>query len=125
MKPALDENAWQMRAYHPLGLHLGIRVVSEGVEGIAIQNKPHDARYFFYGENRHALAALALHGQPFGFTREDVKMLRIAADAYEEDSFYFRELIEDDEELPDEDPWPARYRAFADRIESLLPPEKK
>ena len=25
--------------------------------------------------SRHALAALALHGQPFGFTREDVKAL--------------------------------------------------
>lgn len=27
---------------------------------------------------RHALAALALHGQPFGFTRKDVALLRAA-----------------------------------------------
>src|SRR5919202_1198749 len=30
---------------------------------------------------RHALAALALHGQPFGFTDDDARALRQAADA--------------------------------------------
>lgn len=31
---------------------------------------------------RHAIAALALYGQPFGFTREDVEVLR--REAYDE-----------------------------------------
>ena len=31
-------------------------------------------------EARHALAALCLHGQPFGFTREDVERLRDTLD---------------------------------------------
>lgn len=32
------------------------------------------------GKERHALAALALHGQPYGFTRDDVRSLRAAAE---------------------------------------------
>jgi hypothetical protein len=61
---------------------------------------------------RHALAALALHNQPFGFTREDVKMLResqIWADS--------TDLRVNGE--------PADFEDLADRIEALLPPEEK
>jgi hypothetical protein len=63
----------------------------------------------------HARAALALIGRPFGFTREDVRMLRETA-------------RRDDEELRtgnnartdiDSD----ALRNLADRIEALLPPE--
>lgn len=68
------------------------------------------------------VAALALYDQPFGFTREDVRILRVAAEAYEEDPFYFRDL-EPTEDV-DESPVPGMYRALADRIASLLPPEK-
>jgi len=63
-------------------------------------------------ERRHALAALCLHGQPWGFTRDDVQALR---------------------DMP---PIPWRYGGeggveavevwlndLADRIEALLPPE--
>lgn len=52
-------------------------------------------------ERRHTLAALALYGQPFGFTREDVEMLRSAA------------------EIPGRDD----LHDLAARIEALLPPE--
>jgi hypothetical protein len=54
-------------------------------------------------EDRHALAALALAGQPFGFTWEDVDAARyIAGDS------------------PDK---PSRIlRSLADRIAALLPP---
>jgi hypothetical protein len=47
----------------------------------------------------HAMAALCLHDQPFGFTREDVWELRYL-------QFHHKELQD-----------------LADRIEALLPPE--
>ena len=58
------------------------------------------------GAARHALAALALHGQPFGFTREDANLIRGAVN------------------MPIW-PWPHmrdQWLALADRIETLLPP---
>lgn len=51
------------------------------------------------GKNLHALAALCLHGQPFGFTWEDVRVLR--------EQFHVN-LLQD----------------LADRIAALLPPEE-
>ena len=60
--------------------------------------------------DRHSLAALALHGQPFGFTHEDVALLREEAEgewngAHMEQG---RKLL-----------------VLAARIEALLPPEVK
>lgn len=60
----------------------------------------------------HALAALCLHGQPFGFTREDVKVLR-------EIHRYVRDGIEPCDQYDD-----SRILAIASRIEALLPPEE-
>ena len=57
----------------------------------------------FQGEERHGLAALCLHNQPFGFTREDVEMLL-------EPSLSPEGQMEEREDL-------------ARRIEALLPPE--
>jgi len=72
---------------------------------------PRDARRSAMGADdpaeRHALAARALYGQPFGFTREDVWVLRGAA--------------------LKERPYMTRYAELndlADRIEALLPPEE-
>ena len=54
-------------------------------------------------DERHALAALALHGQPFGFTRADVDALRnLCADLH---------------------PYCQPFHSLADRIAALLPPE--
>jgi hypothetical protein len=51
---------------------------------------------------RHEHAAIALHGQPFGFTREDVTKLRLlAGEAWR-------------------DEW---YKSLAARIEARLPPK--
>jgi hypothetical protein len=67
-----------------------------------------------HAETEHELAALALHGQPFGFTREDVALLDRAArnagplcEYSDEESI--AELV-------------ARYRDFAARLAALLPP---
>ncbi len=59
-------------------------------------------------QNRHAMAAICLHGQPFGFTREDVIALRAM-----QDRINFEAL---DRGIPS-------VKDLADRIESLLPPE--
>lgn len=62
----------------------------------------------------HALAALALHGQPFGFTWEDVDVLRRVSHAY--DLAIGRGVF---------DEITARHSSVADRIASLLPPREE
>lgn len=69
------------------------------------------------GDIRHAAAALCLYGQPFGFTREDIKVIRDAA----------RDLttgIEDASQVRFAERHAAELNEIADRLESLLPPEK-
>ena len=76
---------------------------------------------------RHKLAAFTLHNQPFGFTREDVALVR---DAVVElctrdtgvrfaDDRDYREIVVDYDEV-------AAHpgTSLADRIEALLPPEE-
>lgn len=60
---------------------------------------------------RHALAALCLHDQPFGFTREDVELLR---DTKCSDVLHLGYAYEEEPE--------AHLNDLADRIEALLPP---
>ena len=59
--------------------------------------------------NFHRVAALALYGQPFGFTREDAEQLRWAAYCMDEAGI----VHADGDDL----------RVVADLIEVLLPPE--
>jgi len=58
----------------------------------------------------HQAAALALHGQPFGFTRDDVYLLTGLA----HQSYAFRIMAEN----------AAQLRKLAGRIAALLPPEE-
>lgn len=64
----------------------------------------------------HALAALCLYGQPFGFNAIDVEFLNERADAAEA---YGRDLMNDRAMESAE-----KFRALAARIEALLPPDK-
>lgn len=75
---------------------------------------------------RHAHAATALHGQPFGFTWEDVDALHTTINGYHRRN-------EDLEERLDEGPWVRNgiilnqgsiemLEALTDRIAALLPP---
>lgn len=59
----------------------------------------------FRGADRHALAAIALYDQPYGFTREDVNFVHYLAD-----------LTHDETNRKG-------AQELADRIEALLPPE--
>lgn len=63
-------------------------------------------------DRRHAMAALALYGQPFGFTHEDVDGLREVAGWLMDINYH------------DADPEGAALcRSLADRIIALLPPK--
>lgn len=78
---------------------------------------------------RHALAALCLYGQPFGFTQEDVEMLRakaseerqIAAWCPDGYSKGIVDLVGDQSHRSNA----AALEALADRIQSLLPPPEE
>lgn len=63
-------------------------------------------------KHRHQYAALALHGQPFGFTREDVENVRDTVSA-------IWSSVPSDAAAP----WGRAMESLADRIEALLPPE--
>ena len=64
----------------------------------------------FRGDERRKLAAYLLEGQKFGFTREDVKLLRDEAEG---------------EWNGDQMPVGRQLLKLAARIEALLPPEAK
>lgn len=68
------------------------------------------ATIMFASGRNHALAAACLHEQPFGFTREDVIVLRAA-----QDRINFEAI---DRGIPS-------VKDLADRIEALLPPLQK
>lgn len=89
------------------GLHLHYR----GSAGVTLSEP----------ESRHAAAALALHGQPFGFTREDLELVLLARDAGRvtvDDGYpvYVGRPLTFGEQN--------RLRDVAAKIEALLPPEK-
>lgn len=60
-------------------------------------------------DRRHALAALALHEQSFGFTYDDVAFLHVEAKFHRDRSDIFIPLAE-------------KLEALASRIAALLPP---
>lgn len=72
------------------------------------------------GETRHALAALCLHGQPFGFDQDDVELLRTVAAGIEAhprtDGTTYGELQVTETAVR------SLVESLADRIQALLPP---
>lgn len=97
MKPALTAKEWTEKRYETQAL-LGEATVQVDEED-DVYISPTAMGAFFRATDRHALAALLLYGQPFGFSREDVKHLRDRGSNCE---------------------W---CISLADRIEALLPPE--
>jgi hypothetical protein len=70
--------------------------------------------------DRHALAALFLHGQPFGFTWDDVELLRIASRVADRNA---RQGM-GDTYRPELAHGARRLEALRDRIAALLPPRE-
>ena len=100
MKPALTPEEW------------AIELAQEDAHGWPVGDPR--ARVGFDGDSwhpkLHALAALCLHGQPFGFTREDVAFLRETTPADCGINGYTEKTAR------------RRLANLADRIEALLAP---
>ena len=106
-----DLRLWRHDEGEPFPVEVGIRSVDimngERVAGIS----------HVLGKDLHALAALALHGQPFGFTWEDVDALRYDAEqARRLAVLHAGRWYGDMHELE------VRLSSIADRIAALLPP---
>jgi hypothetical protein len=111
IRPALTAEEWrhwQTERY----LHVAENERDEVTAQTGILGNDEDATFRVYSSSgvggvakRHALAALCLHEQLFGFGHDDVDALRHAADGLEHHGI----------------PWPQLY-AIAARIEALLPP---
>lgn len=99
MKPALTAEEWENAKGE--GVQFGNASVILWRTGGTLSVEPvnEDAGMHLEPSQRHGLAALALSGQPFGFTREDVEEIRAAG------------------------PIGGILYSIADRIEALLPPE--
>lgn len=121
--PALTPEQWESRDYRQPARELDTWASERGPEAseddrteylaklglaasgaVIVMNRAHD-RVLVPPPARAVLAALALIGQPFGFSREDTAALRRAADASADPG-----TVE-------------RLRDLAARLESLLPPE--
>jgi hypothetical protein len=72
------------------------------------------ARFSFKGKDRQTVASLALYAQPFGFTQEDVRLLRAIED--EMSSYAWVAFFAPHDEAT------SHLISIADRIEALLPP---
>jgi hypothetical protein len=105
VKPALTEEEWD-RVLHPSKARM---LPDEPDEPDDIAESIHMAASAATDfREYHKAAALVTYGQRFGFTREDAKECRWAAETIEIES--------DDHDGAD------RLRSIADRIAALLPP---
>ncbi len=123
IEPALTPEEWaakwitiQAKGYD--SARNGAAEIKWGENGFYLTEHEHD-RYGVFDEPRmlHKVAAIALHGQPFGFTREDVALIRMESEAIRDaqsDEYRNQEAIDR----------AAKLASLADRIESLLPPEE-
>ena len=129
MKPALNAEEWadpnKAMAYRDGSCFIG---EYEGVIHVDCDDSYYGATWT--PETRHAAAAVCLHGQEYGFTREDVRRHRAMAGGA-------RETLEKHKNPPTSGAaclaWQRAidhgheriewHESMADRIEALLPPE--
>ncbi len=113
IKPALTAKEWEYVRYEyddsteVLGGGWGEREHGRANQAVFLLEGGLDYR----SGATHGVAAYLLHNQPFGFTREDVELLREIAG---------NEMGNTD----DDTLWKPTFH-LADRIEALLPPEEK
>jgi hypothetical protein len=113
MKPALTAEEWNPQPHDDIE-YTGPRIDDHGDAVAWIEADdlwlPENRDGEMIVDRRHALAALALHGQPFGFTWDDVVAAKEAA-------FELRMM----QNRPAAD----RLDDLANRIASLLPPREE
>ncbi len=93
IEPALTPEEWRLARLWHAGKMPGGKV-----RGMVVLDLPET--------HRHGAAALALYGQPFGFTREDIGELDDVVEIAENEGFSCDAV-----------------RRIRDRIEALLPPQ--
>jgi len=110
IRPALTVDEWEQRARFNADGDARFVLVGRGFDGYAGHAHLRDADEvpIAYEGDFHALAALALYGQPFGFTEGDVNLLRLAAQM--------------EEECFGDERGARHFTSIADRIAALLPP---
>ncbi|HET7552184.1 MAG TPA: hypothetical protein VFK04_12910 [Gemmatimonadaceae bacterium] len=111
IKPALTREDWARRG--TIRADLVIALTDEGV--VAIDDGETQSVHL-PSSAFHAVAAFTLHGQPFGFTREDVDSLRLIGRILHEPRTPFTR----DDLLRAE----SLLESITDRIAALLPPEE-
>lgn len=121
VKPALTAEEWARAEERGIL----IRAQEDGDANWEIAN---DFPHFCEGDSRHALAAISLHGQPFGFAHVDVLMLR-AAEAPLRASLALQgpngTWDFPDSEIEGKTRHADALRSLAARIEALLPPDPR
>jgi len=126
VRPALTPEEWaRLRATNHLTRPIGYAGQEIGVQvghpwsGVSITAEHSHAG--LSREMSHALAAVALHGQPFGFTREDVVALRRVVEIAREHED--RGPRDEGWQSPEFSAAVARAESAVDRLAALLPPE--
>jgi hypothetical protein len=116
MSAALTAEEWRHESmdrdtFFESGRRNDIEVLAEGSRLFVA------AEHVFEAGNRHALAALALHGQPFGFTWDDVDAIeRVVAGGELQGSLSPLSAVARQND---------RLRWLIDRIAALLPPKEE
>jgi len=109
VRPALTAQEWKKREFSRVGeIGEAARAYFLDERGLSLEYGDGIDAWVGVNENAlHPLAAFCLHGQPFGFTREDVWHLRalLAVNALDDTAR-------------------TRTRDLANRIAALLPPEE-
>lgn len=108
MKPALTDAEWAEKEFTDIHWN----VVNVGFGEISLRDTDYYTGAQISTPRLHATAALCLHGQEFGFTREMVAAIRECADVMYGEYGYSDVQAETD-----------LAREAADRIAALLPPE--
>jgi hypothetical protein len=98
IKHALTAEEWEEHLAHP-------DMIIQPVRDVRTYSR-HD---------QHQLAAKHLYGQPYGFTHEDVAILRGSATALVPSDLYYPLALRESVAM--------YLRSLADRISALLPPE--
>ena len=108
IKPALTADEWE-----EIEARRGDVVASEDGRFVRVESFGESVLLDAEDDQRHALAALCLYQQPFGFTREDVQLLK---ERFANDHFFNL--------TPAETALSTRWRSLAARLAALLPPEE-
>lgn len=113
VRPALSPQEWSRNEVFSYGRR-GPRIAADE-DSIEFDDGIDPQHGASFRERRHAVGALALHGQPFGFTWADVDAIRREVSLIRSET----------SPRMQDDPATARQSTIADRIAALLPPREE